>query len=144
MDMFYIIVVSVLIIVLILYLTIIGVMMSYKRGGINSYRPNNCPDSWTSQTFKVGGNDVQGCKIPLDINNNITMNKGKFSDLTSISNEKGYKTDDNNNNIKFIDFNDQTWRDAATTDGLSLQCEWKKWCNVNGIYWDGISNSTNC
>ena len=63
----------------------------------------------------------------------------KIDSSTLYSTEKGYGNSPSN-----INFYHSTWTTAANNDGISLQCEWKKWCNTNDIYWDGISNRSNC
>ena len=134
MDFFYIIVPTVAIIILIIILAYLGIQMKTVNAGSISYPPNysSCPDYWT-----VTGNN---CQAPSGTN---AVNLGNFttSNPMSSSNTPGFI---NPTTVKFFGTDSgATWTTGSNT-GLSAQCSMKKWANMYGIMWDGISNYNGC
>ena len=131
MDIFYIIVSSVAIIILILILTYIGINMTYYKGKV-AYPPHSasCPDTWTVAS------DSSSCLIPAA--NSVNAGKLYDSDGKLIANNK--TTYGLNITTNSINFTDAGW----TAGGLSAQCSQKAWANQMGIMWDGISNYNKC
>jgi len=122
MDIFYIIVLSVAVMLLILILTYIGIKMVYNRNTSgNTFPPSfsPCPDYW--QTDSAGH-----CVVP----SSTATNRGAGT-YTS-SNTPGYS--DGN-----IDFTASAW----TTNGSSI-CSKRTWANSNNVVWDGITNYNGC
>ena len=125
MDIFYIIVLSVAIVLLILLLTYIGIKMANNKMATdgNAYPPQfaTCPDYW-----QVNGDGT--CTIP-------TSGSRNYGSINSNSpSPYGY-----NSSTKSIDFKHSGW--AAT--GTSV-CNQKMWANSNNVTWDGISNFNGC
>jgi len=136
MEMFYVIVLSIAIILLIIILAFIGVGLKNHGGFAGSSWPpveGTCPDYWTLDP------KTNNCMIPNPDPTNPNMaprNTGsiylgpnynvidpKFSTIRSISDDK-----------KSINFNDPYY-------GACNKQEWsKKW----NIYWDGYSNYNGC
>ena len=119
MDTFYIIVLSIAVVLLILILTFVGIMM--KRQDSSTVFPptvNTCPDFWTVDAGK--------CIIP-------TPGSPNASASTSSSTDAPYASDGK------IDPNDVKW----SKDGSAI-CNQRKWANKEGISWDGVSNYNGC
>jgi hypothetical protein len=146
MDVFYIIVLTVAVCLLIAILAYIGVKMSNKSSNVSVYPPTAlpCPDYW-SQTTDTSGNTI--CVIPPYVAAGsagpIPSNTGKIyndSGSNTLNSAKpavpGYTT--KNGNV--INFSDPAW--AAS--GKNSICSQKQWANTNLVQWDGISNYGNC
>ncbi len=124
MDIFYVIVPSIAIIILILILTYIGIQMVNKKtaSGQNVFPPqySNCPDYWQL-------NNDKKCVVPQPgARNSISA--------TSLSNSPPSGYDGST-----IDFNNSGW--AATGNPI---CKQKMWANSNNVTWDGVSNYNGC
>jgi len=142
MDAFYIIVLSVAVILLITILTYIGLKMTNNSSNVSIYPPTSlpCPDYW-AQTTDSNGNTV--CFIPpyvsSDSSSPIPSNTGKIYGSnganTLDSKTPGYLTNNNS-----INFSDPAW--AAS--GKTKVCAQKQWANSNLIQWDGVSNFSSC
>jgi len=138
MEWFYFAVIVVAIILLIIMLTYIGTrMVSDRRSGVSSsvFPPvkNTCPDLWEST---MSGNIVS-CKIPASSASNV-------GDLYTNG-----KSDAANFDIGTVSgsLTDRTVTFSASTEntlGTSGDCAKKKWANMHGISWDGISNYNQC
>ena len=123
MDIFYIVVSSIAIIVLILILTVIGLMMKYQNH-VDVYPPfqSQCPDYWT-----VNANGT--CSQP-----NAPQNIKPLNGLPTTYNASNdiYKsnivTSGPSNNLAF-DFSGNTL------------CDNNRWAKKYLIEWDGVSNS---
>jgi len=125
MDIFYVIVPSIAIIILILILTYIGIQMVNKKSasGKNEFPPQyaTCPDYWQL-------NNEGKCVMPT------TGSRNSVTGTLSASNTPGY-----NSTEGIIDFNNSGW--SAT--GSSI-CKQKMWANSNNVTWDGVSNYNAC
>jgi len=122
MDIFYIIVLSVAIMLLILILTYIGIKMVYNRNSAgNTFPPSYspCPDYWQSDS-------TGKCVVP----NSGALNRG---DGTYETNKPSGYSDGK------IDFTATAW----TTNGSSI-CSKRTWANSNNVVWDGITNYNGC
>jgi hypothetical protein len=126
MDIFYVIVPSIAIILLILMLTYIGIKMTHNKVATasNAYPPqkSSCPDYW--QVNQTNGY----CMVP----GNGKKNKGT---LTNYAGVKGYDGATNS-----VNFTNAAW----ATSGGSITCGIKSWCDTNNIAWDGVSNYNAC
>ena len=126
MDVFYIIVSVTALVILIVFLTYIGIVMTHnkKATGQNEYPPqySECPDYWT-----VYNNN---CLVPQQ----GTRNYGGINP-SSLNSVPGYNSADNT-----IDFNHNGW----TTQGGSAICNKRRFANSFNIMWDGVSNYNGC
>lgn len=136
MDLFYTIVLSIAVLLLILILTYVGLLMKSPTSSTDSFPPtiNTCPDYWSV------GTDLSSCAIPsYDSKNHGTIydttSFSLLSTFTSNSRTPGINTSNND-----IVFSDPEW----TNGGSSAICSKKKWANQWGILWDGISNYNGC
>ena len=125
MAIFYLITVTVAIVVLIIILTIIGVMLSYKTAAVFPPSKNDCPDYWTEETDPNTKKMV--CRVDPRNSGTLSSYTGKIP---------GY-----NHTNGTIDFNNPGWGDAGSG---SPSCSWKVWANNTNIIWDGISNLNSC
>lgn len=128
MDIFYIIVLSVAVMLLILVLTYIGIKMVYNKNAAgNTFPPSYspCPDYWKT--------DSNGrCVVPSA----GATNRGVGSASTgSYDFAPGYSSSP----IQSIDFTAAGW----TNNGSSI-CSKRTWANNNNIVWDGITNYNGC
>ena len=133
MDAFYLIVLSIVIVLLILILTYIGIKMTSAASGKVSYPPvsASCPDYWNTVST-----DPSSCLIPTNASNNVGSmydKSGKF--LLNSSTTYGLDT-----NAMSINFANKGWN----VGGLSSLCGQKSWANQYGIQWDGVSNYNSC
>jgi hypothetical protein len=126
MDIFYIIVPTIAIVILILILTYIGIRMAGNRTATatNAYPPqkSTCPDYW--QVNPKNGY----CMVPSQ----GTRNSGTITDYSKVT---GWNRDSNS-----VNFQDAGW---AMTGG-SITCGIQSWCKKNNITWDGVSNYNAC
>jgi hypothetical protein len=138
--MFYTIVLSIAIIVLIIILTGFGIILSKtKQNIIFPPTKNTCPDYWSAQT---NGNTVV-CKLnPKNLGDLSSKTKGNVVtyNLTTTSGSK-YFTPGYNASNKTVDFTDSTWSSAFMR---SNQCALKYWSNKHAISWDGVANYNGC
>jgi hypothetical protein len=126
MDLFYIIVLTVAIIVLILVLTYMGLAM--KNSSATSTYPGKqeiCPDYWNLTT------DGSSCIIPTTGKNMGTSSQVKLAD--------GY-TYGLSSDGKAINFQSPLW----TSTGVSTTCAYQRWAKNYGIVWDGVTNFNGC
>lgn len=127
MEQFYVITITVAVVLLILILTYIGV---YVMGGQDksAYPPESlqCPDYW-----EKSGAD---CIIPGAATTNAGTRNIDGSWVNTPS-DAAYIA----NNVLKTD--DASWQ---TSDGLSAKCAKKLWANNNNVVWDGISNYNSC
>jgi hypothetical protein len=127
MEQFYIITITVAVVLLILILTYIGV---YVMGGSDKtpYPPESlqCPDYW-----EKSGAD---CIIP----GASTTNAGTRKNTGGLENTPSDAAYISGNVLKT---DDASWQ---TSDGLSAKCAKKLWANNNNVVWDGISNYNSC
>jgi hypothetical protein len=123
MDIFYIIVPSIAISLLILILAFIGIKLARNNGGklgptAVTFPPqySTCPDKWT---ISAGGN----CTIPASntINGNSDIIRSKKSAPPGAKN--------NGTEISF---------------GTAGMCDLYTWSNQNSVVWDGVSNYNGC
>lgn len=152
MDIFYIIVFTVMVVVLIFYLTIMGIQLSYseKKGAI--IKRQACPDQWSSiihsdkQHWCVFSDKNSGRF--KDNNNKPTANPGCVgsvygtSDL-SLCTHSGTTPDDYrvHPTKTAINFNHKFWLEKAGQEGITLKEQLRKWANSNGILWNTVTNS---
>jgi len=138
MELYYTIVLSVAVIVLIILLTYVGILMQKKQGSSQPFPPikNTCPDKWTSKIKKdEDGDDTVLCEIPGPNGTNI----GTMLDNINSDNTPGYAVSDAETPAT-IDFNHDGW----SAQGTNADCARKNWANKFGVVWDGITNYNMC
>jgi len=131
MDTFYIIVLSIAVIILILILTFLGINMANKKNSVATFPPvaNTCPDFWNIAT------DNKSCLVQSSGKNMSAVT------LTSSNVPAGYSTSSSGKTIPAqIDFTDPGW----SAGGKSATCAQKAWAQTNGITWDGVTNYNRC
>lgn len=134
MDIFYITVLCVMVIVLILYLTVMGIKLSYSKNDNLNIKLQSCPDNWHSI---MENNNKQWCVIPSSVNKGILT--GDCSNVLPFTQSASSCKPINSNTA--INFNDDKWIEHAGTSGLLLKDEWKRWANSNRITWNTITNN---
>ena len=119
METFYIIVLSIAVVLLILILTFVGIMMKTQDSS-TVFPPtvNTCPDFWTVSDGS--------CNI-------ITIGKNALASNPTDPNVAPYPKSGK------IDPNDPLW----SKNGSAI-CNQKKWANNASISWDGVSNYNGC
>jgi len=123
MDLFYIIVLTVAIVVLILVLTYMGLAMRNSTTVGYPGSQEMCPDYWTLT-------DASNCIIPTSgKNRGININNISVDDTYGLSSDRAS-----------INFQDQKWGGT----GVSTICAQQKWANKYGIIWDGVTNYNGC
>jgi hypothetical protein len=142
MDIFYTIVLTVAVILLIAVLSYIGVKMTNNSSSVAIYPPTSlpCPDYW-AQSTDSNGNTV--CFIPpyvaADSSSPIPANTGKIYGSDGVntlnSSTPGFSTNNNS-----INFSNPGWASFGKTN----VCAQKQWANSNLIQWDGVSNFSSC
>jgi hypothetical protein len=120
MDTFYIIVLSIAVVLLILILTFVGIMMK-RQDSATVFPPtvNTCPDFWTVDAGK--------CTIPIIGSPNALASNPTDQNVAPYA--SGGKIDPNN----------PLW----AINGSAI-CNQRKWANSAGISWDGVSNYNGC
>lgn len=129
METFYLIVLTIAIVLLIIILTYIG-LYGLKPDTKPAFPPvkYDCPDYWKKDPN--GG----GCVIPQPGEPNLGDIGTAISDFVlTNTNTPGY----DNNNV--IDFEDSGW----SANGSS-RCEQKKWAIEAGVVWDTVTNYNQC
>jgi hypothetical protein len=130
MDLFYIIVLSILIIFLIIVLSYYGIVLQKRVKESKEYPPqppSKCPDYWE---MNVNGS----CIIPTSSSKNTGSIYGTNNQINLNSNSTYGFINGN------IDFNNSGW----STGGANALCNKKKWANMNNIVWDGVTNYNSC
>jgi uncharacterized protein (UPF0333 family) len=146
MDLFYVIVVSVAVVLLIVILTYIGIQMKTTSASATGEFPpikQTCPDKWSATT--VGEDKTVVCVIPPFVENSM-KNVGNLYNTNGIVDQKiidatpGYTPSSSLSGKHKIDFNHNGW----STFGMVSDCKKKEWANTYNIVWDGISNYNMC
>lgn len=121
MDIFYIIVPSIAICLLILILAFIGIKLAKNNGGklgsvTSTFPPqySTCPDKWTI----TSGN----CAIPQ---NNINGNSSILNSAAGLP-------------------SGATKVGTSINFGAATMCDLNSWANKNSVIWDGVSNYNGC
>lgn len=127
MDLFYIIVLTVAIIILIIILAFIGIGMKYHGSARGSWPPveSTCPDYWN-----IDSSNPNNCLIPPSGSKNtgsIYNTDGTLNQTVNLI--KGY--DSANNKINF-------------NDPYYTACNKQLWSKNWGVYWDGYTNYNGC
>jgi len=135
---FYSIVVIIAIIILILLLTYVGILMSRKSYSNQEFPPtqNTCPDYWN---LNSSSNNV--CRIPSigGKNTGDTYNSEGINSL-SLSGTGRSTTYGLNSEKTSIDFSNASW----SSTGITTTCAKKRWADIHGIIWDGVTNNNRC
>ena len=132
MEFFYIVVLSIAVIILILLLAYFGILMAGAKNK-QVYPPsyNTCPDYWS---VDASGNCIQGTS-------NAGANSGSgiginFTDGVTKSQTPG------GNGLNGFNPNDPGWN---SYQGVGNQrCGWHKWAVYNHVNWDGVTNYNGC
>jgi len=129
MEQFYVIVITIAIVLLILALTYIGVFLIGDDTTQVTFPPhsNQCPDYW-----EVNGDG--SCEIQR---NGINLGTAG-SDIKAFNNHKTFPTD-------VTDTSEYTKKDPQTINFQDKTiCEKKQWANDFGVVWDGVTNYNKC
>jgi hypothetical protein len=157
MDSFYMIVLSIAIVVLILLLTFVGILMRKARGA-DIFPPvtNMCPDYWDASstpgvcilpnttstanynTGSLGVTSAGGSSMSKLTTKPAQVKNGAANELKYGYRESTSATDPSTFNMSDI----KGWADAYP--GYTLKCAHRKWAIDNGISWDGVSNFNGC
>jgi len=132
MDNFYLIVITIAILLLIVILTYLGILMNNQKNSAIQFpttEPHICPDYW-----KTDENEDKKtvCVVPVDEVNigdlltTITTENDEIK--THLENTVGYNKKDNN--IQTLDFNDEKeWS----------VCKKKEWALKHNVFWNGVA-----
>lgn len=125
MASFYLIVLSIAVIILIIILTSIGLTVKNAKTNANIFPPVAalCPDYWE---IDPSGNQ---CIIPTN-----ELNDGGGLSALSTAGTYGLSGDR-------INFSDPKWTNNSTTNQM---CAQRSWALANNIIWSGVSNSNQC
>lgn len=157
MDSFYVIVLSIAIVILILLLTFVGILMK-KAKGADIFPPvtNMCPDYWDASSTpgvcilppKRAGTSYNIGSLAVDAAAGAKMTKltttpaqiagGDATQLKYGYHESSSATDPTTFNMS----DTKGWADAYP--GYTLKCAHRKWAIDNGISWDGVTNYNGC
>ena len=126
MDTFYLIVLSIAVVLLIIILTIVGLMMR-SNAQTEVFPPilNTCPDLWS---IDGSGN----CTIVNDKNRGSYMVTNTYGANDAPGHVQGSNT---------INFEDPKW---SGFKGKTAICAKRDWANTYGITWDGVANYNSC
>ena len=146
MNLFYLVVTTVFIVILILALTVTGLMM--KNGTRTQIFPPNtaqCPDMWIPDGSFCHFNGVNyGTYSPTGkyLKEGSTEYKYSNSSPPPSNNPVPYFTYGGTNYLQSTTINssDPQWN----SNGLSAKCNQKKWANKYGIQWSGITQFNGC
>lgn len=130
METFYLIVLTIAIVLLIIILTYIG-LYGLRPDTQPAFPPvkYDCPDYWKKDAA------TGGCVIPGTGEPNLGNIGNTNSDFqVSNTNTLGY-----NSTANVIDFEDAGW----SANG-SARCEQKKWAIEAGVVWDTVTNYNQC
>ena len=128
METFYLVVLSVAIILLIIILAYIGVYgMNEKSKSAFPPVKYDCPDYWQT-------NGDGECVIPTS-----GPNMGAFNNIADL-----IPTIQNIPGIDPINTDTINFEHAGWSASGSSRCAQKKWANDNGIVWDTVSNYNQC
>jgi len=144
MDLFYIIVSTIAIIILILLLTFIGIKMSNKSSssGSKAFPPTatTCPDYWTIASDDPTNTALfQACNVPVAGSRNTGSLYDANGKLKIPASTAAY-TPPTTTKPATINFTDKGWN----ASGLSSTCAQQKFMNQYGLMWDGVSNFNGC
>lgn len=130
MDLFYIIVSSILIVFLIIILSYYGIVLQKRVKESKEYPPqppSTCPDYWQ-----------------VNVNGKCTIPASGFKNTGSIYGSNGQITLNTNSTYGYsdgaIDFNGNLW----SSGGANSVCNIRNWANKNNIVWDGVTNYNGC
>ena len=127
MSSFYLIVLSIAVIILIIMLTSIGMTIKSAKVNANIFPPVAalCPDYWT-----IDPSENQ-CVIPTN-----GINDGGGVSALSSSGTYGLSPSKTK-----INFSDPKWVNNSTSNQM---CAQRSWALANNIIWGGVSNSNQC
>lgn len=129
MDWFYIIVLTIAVILLILILTSVGLLM--KNGKSSLVFPpnaNSCPDGWSVTTITGVSGEV--CQMPSSVPATAYASSAVPAGTYNLS-----------GSIKTLNFDPSLWGGFG---GKTAMCAQTYWANSNNISWDGVSNFNSC
>lgn len=134
MDKFYTYVVIVAFVILVLALIGLGVILQNQdKGEVFPPIQSKCPDGWATS--------ASGCYIPRT-GTDVSKNIGDFKPGSFTSADQRYLVticgDTLLHAIETPDKYEIVFRPEA------LPCDKRKWANMHGILWDGISNYNQC
>lgn len=138
MDPFYLYVTIGMLILLVVVLVIAGVTMT-KMQTTNLYPPtqNACPDYW-----EIDSSDPTHCRPVGDTNRGSIVITASGGTITVSSPTAGnvFTTPTATNRNTWVD----TSKVGTTYSSLSTVCSKKRWADLQGIVWDGVTNYNGC
>ena len=131
MDNFYLVVITIAVLLLIVILTYLGIIMNSQKNVSMEFpttEPQSCPDYWKS-TENDDKNTV--CVVPTGgVNMGNLSSDSSETGKTNLEVTVGY--DENNNTINFND--DTEWSN----------CNKNKWALKHQIFWNGVAEYSKC
>ena len=134
MDPFYLYVTIGMLILLVVVLAIAGVAMT-KMQTTNLYPPtqNACPDYW-----EIDSSDPTHCRPVGDTNRGSIVRTTAADGTATLSSPV----------MGNVLTSGNTWVDTAkvgtTYSSLSTVCSKKRWADLQGVVWDGVTNYNGC
>ena len=126
MDKFYTYVVIVAFVILVLALIGLGVILQNQdKGEVFPPIQSKCPDGWATT--------ASGCYIP-----DTSINIGTFKRAALTDADKKYLISSGTTAYYTSPSYELIFKPEA------LPCDKRKWANMHGILWDGISNYNQC
>ena len=146
MEIFYIVTISVAVILLIIILTYLGLKMASDSIAVGVYPPNKmrCPDNW--KNVKEEDTGTYTCAIPDSGELNTGMlygGEGGSILPESVTAAPGYIAEDTANDLPArFDFSDEGW--SGFKAGLTADCSKRAWSVEHNVLWDGVTNYNSC
>jgi hypothetical protein len=144
MELFYIVTISVAVVLLILILSYVGLKMASETVLDVAYPPNKmrCPDNW--KNIKDEESDANyKCVIPSDgeLNSGSLYTGSELKD--TVTSAPGYFAEDTTKTLPArIDFSVDGW--AGYKGGQTSDCSKRTWSSEHGVLWDGVTNYNYC
>lgn len=146
MELFYIVTISVAIVLLILILSYVGLKLANESVMDVVYPPNKmrCPDNWKNIKDDENDSDYK-CVIPSsgELNSGSLYNDSDLKD--SVTSAPGYFPEDTSSTPTLparIDFSVDEW--AGFKGGQTSDCSKRTWSSEHSILWDGVTNYNYC
>lgn len=142
MELFYIVTISVAVVLLIIILSYVGLKMTSESVSDVAYPPNKmrCPDNWKNIKDEESDTGYK-CVIPSsgELNSGSLYNGDNLKD--TVTSAPGYFAEDNTLPAR-IDFTVDGW--AGYKGGQTSDCSKRTWSSEHGVLWDGVTNYNYC
>lgn len=146
MDSFYLTTLTIAVIILILMLTYVGILLyTTKSSDIFPSMENQCPDYWQLNDnnkciFPTAAASKNRGNLPIESGSG---NEWKIADsLAGASGRLNGIVDTSVGEVSAFDMNAAGWNNLY--GAKSALCNKKKWADIYGISWDGVSNTNQC